>query len=995
VESPRSEFAQADPFYPPVPPPGTPSQPQSEDWYHILLKHSLDLLCTHDLEGTLLSASTAAATLLGYSVEELLRIPMPELIDPIFRSQFDSYLTEIQRAGEAHGLLAVMTRSGERRIWEYHNKLQIEGVSTPIVLGLAHDVTEQRLAQTLLQASEQRFRAVYDKSAIGFSLVDPRDGRILQVNRKYCEITGRSEEELKRLNISSVTHPDDVAMTTERLRELAQGRTEPFEVEKRYVRPDGSVRWANLLVVPMWAEGKTPSCVMSVLQDITDRKHAEEALQQSEAHLRHAQAVAHMGSWRYDIAGNALTLSDELYRIIGLPAGTAIVPEQAMEFLASEDHERIVRAWTAALESGHFDQECRVLVNGENRLVHVQACVGCDAHGSRVGAVGTVQDITEQKEAEEALLQSEARYRKLFADSIAGVAISTLEGELIDCNDTWARMLGYTSAEQVRGQRTVQNYAEPSQRQVFVDKLKREGTLFNQEMQLRRRDGTLLWALTNATLLPASHHGPLMQTTFTDITERKQAEDALRQQAFLLSDSQRVAHIGSWSWEVGAERIQWSEETYSIYGVDPATFDPTPENFLGLLHPEDRPLMQEWIRATLAGEPTGELEFRIILGDGSVRILSGRGGLQGASSQAPARMVGTVQDITERKRLEEELRQAKEKLAEEKLYLEEEIKAELGVDEIIGRSKVLRDVMEQVAIVAGSDAAVLLLGETGTGKELVARALHLHSQRQGYAFIKMNCAAIPSGLLESELFGYEKGAFTGAAGRKAGRLELADGGTLFLDEISEIPLALQPKLLRVLQDREFERLGGTRTLKSNFRLIAATNRDLLQSVTQGQFRKDLYYRVNVFPIRLPSLRERREDIPLLVEHFVRRFARRLNKSITSIPQKTMQSLTRWNWPGNIRELENFIERSVILSRGSVLACPVSELFPDAEAKPNDTLETIERKHIVNALRESGGQLSGPHGAAARLGLKRTTLQSKLKQFGIDAREFREDRRNSA
>jgi len=224
---------------------------------------------------------------------------------------------------------------------------------------------------------------------------------------------------------------------------------------------------------------------------------------------------------------------------------------------------------------------------------------------------------------------------------------------------------------------------------------------------------------------------------------------------------------------------------------------------------------------------------------------------------------------------------------------------------------------------------------------------------------------------------------------------LADGGTLFLDEISEISLSLQPKLLRVLQDREFERLGGTRTLKSNFRLIAATNRDLLQSVTQGQFRKDLYYRINVFPIRLPSLRERREDILLLVEHFVRKFARRLNKSITSIPQKTMEALRRWDWPGNIRELENFIERSVILTRGSVLECPLSELFTDSGANPNDTLETIERRHILNALRESGGQLSGADGAAARLGLKRTTLQSKLKQFGIDPREFREDRRNSA
>src|SRR5208282_5811711 len=280
-------------------------------------------------------------------------------------------------------------------------------------------------------------------------------------------------------------------------------------------------------------------------------------------------------------------------------------------------------------------------------------------------------------------------------------------------------------------------------------------------------------------------------------------------------------------------------------------------------------------------------------------------------------------DVTHLRQVTEELRLAKEKLAEEKLYLEEAIDTELGFGEIIGRSSALKQVMEKVAKVAPSDATVLLLGETGTGKELVARALHNRSKRQGKSFIKMNCAAIPSGLLESELFGHEKGAFTGAVGRKLGRLELADGGTLFLDEIGEIPLSLQPKLLRVLQDMEFERLGSNQTLKVNFRLLAATNRDLVQSVKAREFRSDLYYRLNVFPIYMPALRERREDIRTLVEHFVRKFAFQMKKSITSIPAKTMETLVRWDWPGNIRELENFMERSVILTPGSVLQAPLS------------------------------------------------------------------------
>jgi formate hydrogenlyase transcriptional activator len=335
----------------------------------------------------------------------------------------------------------------------------------------------------------------------------------------------------------------------------------------------------------------------------------------------------------------------------------------------------------------------------------------------------------------------------------------------------------------------------------------------------------------------------------------------------------------------------------------------------------------------------------------------------------------------------EELRATKEQLAEERFFLEETIEAELGFSEIIGQSKALKEVLSRVTIVARSKATVLVGGETGTGKELIARAIHRISPRRDGSFIKMNCAAIPSDLVESELFGYENGAFTGAVGRKLGRLELADRGTLFLDEIGEIPLASQPKLLRVIQDQEFERLGSTRTLKVDFRLVVATNRDLWQSVKLGEFRSDLYYRLRVFPVVMPPLRERREDIPLLAEHFVRTYAFRMKKSINRIPNKTMDAMMRWDWPGNIRELENFVERSVILTNGSVLAAPISELLP-ARAVGQRTLEVVEREHVLKVLGECCGHLSGPRGAAARLGMPRTTLQSKLKKLGIDRRQYR-------
>jgi PAS domain S-box-containing protein len=602
---------------------------ENEDWYHDLVDHSQDLLCAHDLEGRFLSVNSVPTRLLGYSAEEMLGKPMRDFVAPQFREQFDTYLCEIARTGEAHGLLAVMTRSGEQRIWDYHNTLRTEGVARPIVMGIAHDITERVRAEKALRASNEElvntareqertirdltlFRTLLNQSNDAIKVIDPQTLSFLDVNEKACTELGYSREELLSMTV-------------------------------------------------------------------------------------------------YDVDPNA----------------------------------------------------------------------------------------------DESVVQ---RVRQQWRDS------------------------GFALMETVH----------------------------------RRKDGTTFPVEVNMRLVRLERDYGV--SISRNITVRKQAEGVI---------------------------------------------------------------------ATL------------------------------------------VQELSE----------AKKKLTEEKLYLEQEINAELGFGEIIGQSKVLQGVMEQVTKVAASDATVLLLGETGTGKELVARAIHRLSRRAGKSFIKMNCAAIPSGLLESELFGNEKGAFTGAVSKKIGRLELADKGTLFLDEIGEISLALQPKLLRVLQDQEFERLGATQTLKVDFRLIAATNRDLADSVRESEFRSDLYYRLNVFPIRVPPLRERREDIHLLVEHFVQTFARRMNKSITSIPKRTMDGLMEWHWPGNVRELENFIERSVILTQGSVLVAPLGELRPiiTTEKSVDESLEVAEREHILRALRESHGQIGGPRGAAMRLGLKRTTLQSKLKQLGIDPR----------
>jgi formate hydrogenlyase transcriptional activator len=379
------------------------------------------------------------------------------------------------------------------------------------------------------------------------------------------------------------------------------------------------------------------------------------------------------------------------------------------------------------------------------------------------------------------------------------------------------------------------------------------------------------------------------------------------------------------------------------------------------------------------------------------------------------RWYATGTDIDDRKRAEERLRSENVKLAQERVYLEEQIRSEMGYEQIIGNSSALKHVLELVETVATSDSTVLLLGETGTGKELIARAVHERSRRKAKTFVKLNCAAIPTGLLESELFGHEKGAFTGAIIQKVGRMELADQGTLFLDEVGDIPIDIQPKMLRALQEKEFERLGSTHTRKINLRLVAATNRNLEKMVADREFRSDLFYRLNVFPIRIPPLRDRKEDIPLLVAYFVQKFAKQMQKRIDSIPVATMKALTAWGWPGNIRELENFIERAVILTRSESLAAPLAELRTFEKDEPvqesvqkgehdiarivKETIASLKdkspenehakRQHeeIVRVLTECKGRVGGSDGAAARMGLSRTTLISRMKKHGINPYDY--------
>jgi formate hydrogenlyase transcriptional activator len=434
-----------------------------------------------------------------------------------------------------------------------------------------------------------------------------------------------------------------------------------------------------------------------------------------------------------------------------------------------------------------------------------------------------------------------------------------------------------------------------------------------------------------------------------------------------------------------------------------------------LFHNDDVERVRAERKEKLLGDTPFDLELRLLLKNGQYTWFLFQYEPFRDDSGRVIRWYATATDIDDRKKAEERLRHENVRLTQERVYLEEQIRSEMGYEQIIGSSPSLKHVLELVETVAPSDSTVLLLGETGTGKELIARAVHERSRRKTKTFVKLNCAAIPTGLLESELFGHEKGAFTGAIIQKVGRMELADQGTLFLDEVGDIPVDIQPKLLRALQEKEFERLGSTHTRKVNMRLVAATNRDLEKMVADREFRSDLFYRLNVFPIRIPPLRDRKEDIPLLVSYFVQKFAKQMQKRIDSIPIATMKALTAWDWPGNIRELENFMERAVILTRGESLAAPLAELRKVTTGEPTrksapgkedditrivkETIASLKNKtpendhtkkqhdEIVCVLAECKGRVGGSDGAAVRMGLSRTTLISRMKKLGINPYDY--------
>jgi len=878
------------------------------------------------------------------------------------------------------------------------------------------------------------FERLHESLPDGVLLTNAK-GEILLINAEAEKLFGYSRAELvgqpvemliperfrtAHINQRSAYHHDP------RLRPMGAG----LELYAR--RKDGTVFPVDIMLSPV--ETDEGSCVIAVVRDITERKRAEQALKESQAMLEKLFESSPDGILLVtSLEGRIVRVNAQAEKMSGYRRDE-LVGRSVDDFIPPRSrnphglHRLTYRPEDRAEGAGAILELYAKRKDGVEFPVEI-TCSPVETNDGEM-VLGVVRDVTARKQAEDALRHSEERLRSIV-ETIKDYAILTLdpEGRVTSWNPAAARIKGYR-AEEIIGQHfslfyTPEDIARGKPDQAL--KMAAEHGQFEDEGWRVRKDGSQFWANVVMTALP-DNAGILrgFSKVTRDFTARKHAEEALLLEITnVLVSNLDIRKLLS---AISASLSQVAPHDYASLALydpeaqklrlhllnSPAGLDLGAEERLislegtpaGMCFSSRQPLVVDrlndgrfttsliqhlieagiksgcWLPLINHGRPLGAL------GVGSVK----EGAFAKTNLNLLSQMTNQIALAIDNAAAFSQISGLTERLMKEKQYLEDELRTAYNFEEIIGESRELKRVLKQVETVAPTDATVLILGETGTGKELIARAIHNLSARRERTFVRLNCAAIPGGLLESELFGHEKGAFTGAISQKIGRLELAHQGTLFLDEVGDIPLELQPKLLRALQEKEFERLGSTRTIPVDVRLIAATNRDLAKMMKDGQFRSDLYYRLRVFPIHLAPLRKRPGDIPMLVHHFVHKHAQRMNKQIDTIPPEAMQALERWQWPGNIRELENLIERAVILSPGPVLRVPLSELTlteesEEAQHAELSTLEATEREHILHALREAKGMIAGPNGAAARLGLKRTTLNSKMRKLGITRKDF--------
>jgi PAS domain S-box-containing protein len=830
------------------------------------------------------------------------------------------------------------------------------------------------------------------------------DGSPEFFNQRWLDYTGLSVEQALGSGWKLAIQPDDLPRMLEVFEQALNAR-QSFEAEGRLRRCDGEFRWFLFSGSPLRDESGNVVKWYGTNTDIEDRKRVEDALRASEMNLRQILD---------SIPGLIVTLTAE--------GQVELVNRQALEYFGKtleelknwavqdvvhpDDVPAALTAWKHAVETGDpYESDHRNRrADGVYRWFQSRALPLRDTNGHIVRWLNLNTDIDERKKTEEKLRRSEAYLAEAQRISHTGsFGWSVLSGEIYWSEET------YNIFEQDRMVNPTLELAfqriHPDDRdlvQQTIDHATEARKNFDLEHRLLMPDGRVKYLYVLARAGKTSSGNLEFVGAVTDVTAAKLAEEKLRRSEESLLEAQRLSHTGSFKHDIPTGRVIVSPEVYRIYGINPDDDASNTEFFFSRFHPEDRKRVVELFERAEIEKTDFQVDNRIVLPDGTIKHLHSVGHPVLNKSGDLVEYVGSTIDVTEhwqaRAELEsafEQIKRLKDRLQIENVALREEIDKASMFEQIIGTSPPLQAVLSRIAKVAPIDSGVLITGETGTGKELVARAIHRRSRRASRAFVSVNCAAIPRDLIASELFGHEKGAFTGATRRRLGRFELAEGGTIFLDEVGELPAETQIALLRVLQEHEFERVGGTGSIRTDVRVIAATNRDLQAAIAAGMFRSDLFYRLNVFPIEVPPLRERREDISVLVEYFIDRYARKAGKSIRGVTKKSLELLQSYPWPGNIRELQNVIERSVIVCDTESFSVDESWLSrqppatgPKSQQELPRKLAAQEREMIEAALRESEGRVSGPSGAAAKLGIPGSTLETKIRSLKISKNRFK-------
>jgi len=827
-----------------------------------------------------------------------------------------------------------------------------------------------------------------------------RLGRITDSNSAVEVLLGFRPEEIIGGHSRHLLHPDDWELLEQRLGEVSP-EPESGCVILRIKHKNGSYRHIESKGTALLDSTGDTIGFQASCRDVTAQVDIEDQLEKQTACLDELFEQAPEAIALLDMRDQVIRVNREFTSLFGYSQEESY-QKPINELIAAGDLAPEAEQLKTELINGRRVEREIVRQRKDGTFVNVSLlAVPVTTSGGQIAEYAIYRDISKQRLAVQALLESETRIRPFLDNSPNLIFLKDISGRYLLANKAFEKALKVAERD-ICGKRDDEIFS-PQQAATFrandLQVIESRAPMEFEEMAMQE-DGPHTSIVHKFPLKDSHGHVYAVGGIVTDITARKKAEERLLRNEAYLEEGQRLSHTGSWSWNALTGEVFWSRETYRIFGLDPAKTKPTREVFYNSLHPEDYQAFLT-VEKVLGEQNSFERDYRIVLADGSIKYIHGVTHIVRNEAGEAVELVGTVMDVTEQNRARNELLRAfeeikalKDQLYKENLALKDQVDRAGIADEIVGDSPALRRVLDSAAKVAPTDSTVLILGETGTGKELIARAIHKGSQRASGPFISVNCAALPPSLIATELFGHERGAFTGALQRRQGRFELAESGTIFLDEIGELPPETQIALLRVIQEREFSRVGGTQSIPANVRVIAATNRDLQSAVAYGAFRADLFYRLNVFPIEVPPLRERAEDISLLARHFAQRYARKLGKRILSVEPEALELLTSYPWPGNIRELQNVIQRSVILCESPALA--IDERWFGAETddpvcpSPSlpDQLSFQERHIIERELARSRGQVAGQTGAAAKLRVPVSTLESRIKALQIDKKRFR-------